>query len=178
MMTRTATAADEKAITRLIALSSRILAAGDYTTEQIEQALRGAWGLDSQLIKDQTYLLVEHQGEVIACGGWGFRKTLFGSDDRVDRDAERLKPTVDSAKIRAFFIHPDFARQGIGTKILLWCEEQAQSMGFCSLELMATLPGKRLYEARGFVAGKPIQYDIGMGLSIEFVPMKKVFPSS
>lgn len=67
MRTRTATVADEKAITRLIALSSRILAAGDYTTEQIEQALRGAWGLDSQLIKGQTCLLVEYQGEALMC---------------------------------------------------------------------------------------------------------------
>ena len=160
-------------IEELIALSARGLSKQDYSAEQIEGALQGAFGLDTQLIKDGTYFVVEEQDVIIGCGGWSKRKTLFGGDTREARDASELNPETDPAKIRAFFVHPDWARKGIGTAILRRCEVDAMANGFRSLELMATLPGVRLYEACGFVRLQSIQYTLPSGIPIEFVPMRK-----
>ncbi|RPI77426.1 MAG: GNAT family N-acetyltransferase, partial [Desulfobacteraceae bacterium] len=101
-------------IEKLIALSARGLSAQDYTPEQIEGALQGAFGVDTQLIKDGTYFVVEAGGLLVGCGGWSKRKTLFGSDKRESRDPAELDPAIDPAKIRAFFVHPEWARKGIG----------------------------------------------------------------
>jgi len=113
---------------------------------------------------------------IIGCGGWSKRKTVFGGDQLSKRDAGLLDPRFEPAKIRAFFIHPNFARQGIGRAILDRCELDAASHGFISLELMSTLPGVQFYRACGYVATDPIFYDAGVAL--EFVPMKKAFPTS
>jgi GNAT superfamily N-acetyltransferase len=170
---RPATAADAAAIQELIARSIRTLGAADYSSAQIEGALAGAFGLDSQLVADGTYFVVESAGCLIGCGGWSYRRTLFGSDARADRDAGTLDPSTDAAKIRAFFVDPSAARRGIGTALLEHCEAQARRRGFRRVEMMATLPGVRLYEARGYVPGAKVQYPLGQGLSIEFVPMAK-----
>ena len=170
---REATAADAAQIQELIARSIRALGAGDYSEEQIEGALKGAFGLDSQLIADGTYFVVESDGRLIGCGGWSYRRTLFGGDARSDRDAGSLDPSTDAAKIRAFFVDPEAARQGIGSAVLERCEAEARRQGFRRAEMMATLPGTRLYEARGYVPGARIQYPVGPGVSIEFVPMSK-----
>jgi GNAT superfamily N-acetyltransferase len=164
---------DIPVLERLIADSSRRLSAADYTTEQIDAALGTAWGVDTQLIADRTYFVVEDGDDVIACGGWSRRKTLFGSDARAAREPELLDPTHDAARIRAFFVRPDRVRQGIGRALLDRCEAEARGCGFHSLELMATLPGRRLYEACGYRAGEPIQHQLRAGLTIEFVPMRK-----
>lgn len=170
---RVATVADLEALTALIALSARTLSAADYSPAQIDGALRGAFGVDTQLIRDQTYFAIERSAELVACGGWSYRRTLFGGDARVDRDAAELDPVHEAAKIRAFFIHPQHARRGLGAALLARCEHEALARGFLRLELMATLPGLRLYAAHGFERGVPVHWPLGDGLTIEFVPMSK-----
>ena len=151
----------------------RVLALDDYSPSQIEAALRSAWGLDSQLIKDQTYFVVTHEDKIIGSGGWSFRKTLFGNDNEAGRDPDKLDPKIDFAKIRAFFVDPDYARQGIGSLIMNHCEQVALKSGFTKLELMSTLPGVPLYQYHGFIAGTPIDYAMDKGLSMELIPMTK-----
>ena len=170
---RTATLDDRQTIDGIIAESSRGLSQQDYTAEQIEAALGTAWGTDTQLIRDGTYFVVEADGEIVACGGWSRRKTLFGSDARADREPDTLDPARDAAKVRAFFVRPRWARRGIGRALLERCEAEASEAGFRSTELMATLPGRRLYEACGYEAGEPIEYPLANGLTIQFVPMTK-----
>ena len=171
---RKATLADREAIARLIGESARGLSLGDYTTRQIEAALGGVFGVDTDLIEDGTYFVVEAQGgALVGCGGWSKRGTLFGGDRYAARDARVLDPQTEPARIRAFFVHPAHARRGIGRAILEACEREAASRGFRALELMATLPGVRLYEACGYAATGRAEYEIGGGLTIEFVPMRK-----
>lgn len=170
---RQAVLEDHPQLEALIALSARELSKGDYTAEQIEGALRGAFGVDTQLIRDGTYYVVEAEGRMAACGGWSKRRTLFGSDAREARDAAELDPAHDAAKIRAFFVHPDFARRGLGRTLLEHCESAARACGFSKFELMATLPGLRLYRACGYAEQQRIQYEVGPGVLIEFVPMVK-----
>jgi len=170
---RNATAQDQSAIEALIARSARELGAHDYTPQQIEAALRGAFGVDSQLVRDGTYFVVEADGELVGCGGWSWRRTLFGGDAHAQRDAAELDPHVDAAKIRAFFVHPAHARRGIGKLIVEHCEARARAHGFSRFELMATLPGVRLYQAYGYVPRVSVQYPLDSGLAIEFVPMDK-----
>jgi GNAT superfamily N-acetyltransferase len=170
---RTATLADRPDLELLIAQSARELSKGDYTPEQVEGALRGAFGVDTQLIADGTYFVVESEGRLVGCGGWSKRRTLFGSDARSGRDASELDPAVDAAKIRAFFVHPDFARRGIGRAILQHCEDAARAHGFRRFELMATLPGVRLYAECGYRGETRVHYEVQPGVNIEFVPMVK-----
>ena len=170
---RRATMADLPALGPLIAASARELSRDDYTPEQVEGALRGAFGTDTQLIRDGSYFVIEADGRLAGCGGWSRRRTLFGSDARADRDSTELDPARDAAKIRAFFIHPDFARRGFGTMILEQCEQDAMAHGFTRFELMGTLPGVRLYAARGYQAGERIEWPLGDGLAIPFIRMSK-----
>src|SRR5579862_7381051 len=107
---RPANLGDCRAIEALIARSIRALGAGDYRPEQIDAALAGAFGIDTQLIRDRTYFVVERAGRIAGCGGWSFRRTLFGNDREHGRDPQPLDPAVDAAKIRAFFVDPDHAR--------------------------------------------------------------------
>lgn len=170
---RNATLADKPALEALIASSARELSKGDYTSEQVEGALRGAFGVDTQLIADGTYFVAELDGRIVGCGGWSKRRTLFGSDTRAERDATELDPRCDAAKIRAFFVDPEYARRGIGRAILEHCESAARAQGFGKFELMATLPGVRLYREYGYVGDEQIEYPVGGGVMIEFVPMTK-----
>ena len=171
---RRATVADEPVLRDLIARSIRELGASDYTPEQIEAALLGAFGVDTALIRDQTYFVIETDtGETVGCGGWSRRKTLFGSDTRESRDDSWLDPTVDAARIRAFFIDSRHARRGLGRMLLDRCEVEAMRAGFTEFALMATLPGKRLYEVCGYVGDESIEHPLPGGLSITFVPMAK-----
>ena len=171
---RPAVAADEPVLRDLIARSIRELGAGDYTPEQIEAALLGAFGVDTALIRDQTYFVIDtNAGDIVGCGGWSRRKTLFGSDTRESRDDSWLDPAVDAARIRAFFIDSRHARRGLGRMLLDRCEAEAARAGFTELALMATLPGKRLYEVCGYVGDPPIEHPLPGGLSIAFVPMRK-----
>jgi GNAT superfamily N-acetyltransferase len=170
---RHATLDDKAELTSLIARSARELSAGDYTPEQVEGALRGAFGVDTQLILDGTYFVAEANGKLVACGGWSKRRTLFGGDARGGRDAADLDPATEAARIRAFFVDPAYARRGLGSAILERCESEAMACGFRSFEMMATLPGARLYSRFGYSGTQRVQYEMQPGLTIEFVPMKK-----
>ncbi len=170
---RLASRADVPALEALIARSARGLSLDDYRAAQIEGALRGAFGIDSQLLEDATYFAAEEHGTLAGCGGWSYRATLFGGDARAGRDASLLDPRTQAAKIRAFFVEPSKARRGIGSLLLERCEREAKARGFSRVELMATLPGARLYAARGYVGRDAVRYDLGDGESIEFIPMQK-----
>jgi len=170
---RPATHADQPALQRLIARSARELGAHDYQPEQIEAALQGAFGVDTQLIDDGTYFVVETDGQLVGCGGWSRRRTLFGGDSARERDAGELDPDTDAAKIRAFFVDPDHARRGIGRSLLERCESEARARGFRRFELMGTLPGVRLYQALGYRPGALLHYPVASGVTIEFIPMSK-----
>jgi GNAT superfamily N-acetyltransferase len=170
---RRATRADIPLLAALIERSAHGLSTADYTGAQIAGALRGAFGVDTQLVDDGTYFVAEHDGVIAGCGGWSFRATLFGSDTRTDRDASMLDPKSHAAKIRAFFVDPAQARRGVGSLLLDRCESEARQRGFSHVELMATLPGVRLYAARGYVGSQRVSYDVGNGEHIDFVPMSK-----
>ena len=173
LLIRPASAADIPAMEALIARSAHALSAGDYSRAQVDGALRGAFGVDTQLLRDGTYFVVEAAGELAGCGGWSFRRTLFGSDARSERDESPLDPRVDAARIRAFFVDPQHARRGLGRSILERSESEARTEGFVAFELMATLPGVRLYEKFGYRAGEAVDHPLPGGLTIRFVPMSK-----
>lgn len=170
---RTATLEDRAAIEQLIAVSARGLSREDYSDAQIEAAIADVFGVDTELIRDGTYFVVEHNGRLVGCGGWSRRKTLFGGDRYEDRESGLLDPAREPAKIRAFFVHPGWARHGIGRMLLQTCEAEAEAHGFQRLELMATLPGVKLYWALGYVGSERVTYAIGDGVQIDFVPMQK-----
>lgn len=170
---RAAVPADRPAIDGLIAASARGLSKGDYTDAQVEAALGSAFGFDSQLVADGTYFVVEAEGVPVACGGWSFRATRFGSDGQAGRSSAELAPATDAARIRAFFIHPDHARRGIGRALLDLCEAAARARGFRAAELTATLPGLRLYATCGYTGGPRETHPLPGGLTIDFVPMRK-----
>jgi len=170
---RKATLDDRGGLEDLIARSARALTLGAYTPRQVETGLRAAFGVDSQLIKDGTYLVAEIDGRIVGCGGWSRRRTLFGGDAGAQRDNGELNPARDAAKIRAFFIDPDHARRGVGRALLQVCESEARSNGFRRLELMAMRSGVAFYQAHGYAAAAPVQYELEPGLSIEFLPMNK-----
>jgi len=170
---RLATHADVPALGKLIERSARGLSTADYRSSQVEGALRGAFGIDTQLLEDGTYFVAEENGVAVGCGGWSYRSTLFGGDARAGRDSSVLDPKSQAAKIRAFFVEPSMARRGIGTRLLDRCEQEARTRGFTRVELMATLPGVRLYAARGYIGAQTVRYDLGDGESIDFIPMRK-----
>jgi GNAT superfamily N-acetyltransferase len=170
---RVALESDIPVLEKLIALSAHGLGASYYSAAQLEAALGTVFGVDRQLIRDCTYYVVEAEGELIGCGGWSKRKTLFGSDNQTDRDDTELNPKRDSARIRAFFIHPDWARRGIGRAILDECEKAIYAAGFKSIELAATLPGVPFYAACAYVSGERSDVPLSNGLSLPIVHMKK-----
>ncbi len=172
---RTALTADIPRLREVIEASVRGLQAHDYTPAQIEGALRGVYGVDTQLIADGTYFAVEapEDGEIIACGGWSKRKTLYGGDQYAAREDSLLDPARDAAKIRAFFVHPDWARRGIGTLILNACENAALAAGFTRLEMGATLSGVPFYRARGYVEIEKQSATLGNGEALPIIRMAK-----
>lgn len=163
---------DIPALEALIADSARGLREG-YSAEQVEAALGKVLGVDSQLIRDGTYFVAEAEGRIIGCGGWSKRKTLFGGDHGPVKNDAWLDPATDLARIRAFYVHPGWARQGIGSALLRGCEEAAAAEGFSRLELASTLPGIPLYQARGFKAGEAINVPLDNGGSLPVVRMTK-----
>ncbi len=175
---RTVHASDIPTLHRLIEESVRGLQAGDYTQAQIEGALGGVLGLDAQLIEDQTYFIAEHRGGegqavAVGCGGWSYRKTLFGSDHRPGREAALLDPETDAAKIRAIFVHPEWARRGIGSLILKHCEDAAVTAGFRSFEMGSTLTGVPLYSRKGYREIERIAVPLPNGETVAVVRMRK-----
>jgi GNAT superfamily N-acetyltransferase len=170
---RAATTADIHALERLMAASARGLWQADYTEQQIEAALGSRMKVDREMICDGTFFVVEAGGEIVGCGGWSRRRTVFGADSRPECEPAVLDPAREVACIRDFFVHPDLARRGIGRRLLEHCEAAARAYGFTATELMATLTGQRLYQACGYVAGAPIREPLGEGLTIDLVPMRR-----
>jgi N-acetylglutamate synthase-like GNAT family acetyltransferase len=174
---------DIPVLQNLIEKSVRVLQAQDYSQTQIEGALGTVLGLDTQLIADRTYYVVEaisdpaHQ-RIAGCGGWSKRKTLFGSDRGPGREDAFLDPLKDNARIRALFIHPDWARRGIGSLILAACESGAIAAGFQGFELAATLAGVRLFEARGYQTTGCVDVALPNGESLRVIRMWKAAPTS
>jgi GNAT superfamily N-acetyltransferase len=141
----------------------------------MEAALGPVFGVDRQIIRDGTYFVAAQPDRIVGCGGWSFRKTLFGGDrDRPGEDV-MLDPKRDAARIRAFFIHPDFARRGIGRSILVACEVAIQKAGFQSAELVATLIGEPLYASFGYTVVERYEISMPGGLTLPVVKMAKRF---
>jgi len=153
-MIRLALPADVPAIRRLIDASVRGLSASHYTPGQIDSALQHVFGVDTQLISDGTYFLVEVDSEVAAAGGWGRRATLYGGDQLKTGADPLLDPSVDAARIRAFFVHPSWTRRGLARLIFDACLDAARRDGFRAFELASTLPGEPLYAALGFTVAE------------------------
>jgi GNAT superfamily N-acetyltransferase len=176
---RPATLADVSALERLIRVSVQELQP-EYTAEQRARALDMVFGVDTQLIEDGTYFVAtaseEGKPAIAACGGWSKRKTLFGSDHCAGREDGLLDPARDAARIRAFFVHPEWARRGIGSRLLEVCESAAGRAGFRRLEMGATLAGVPLYRARGYVAGEQRDVPLGPGFSLPIIYMSKQLP--
>jgi GNAT superfamily N-acetyltransferase len=134
----------------LIPLSVRALQACHYSLAQMEAALGPVFGVDRQLIRDGTYFIVERKAQIVGCGGWSKRRSLYGSDrTRTEPDLE-LDPAWDAARVRAFFVHPTWARRGIGRSIMAACERAIIAAGFRKVDIVATLAGEPLYRARLF----------------------------
>lgn len=185
---RLAVPEDVQVLHKLIEASVRGLQTKDYTPEQIEGALKTVFGVDTQLIADGTYIAAEarignakadaeadseRKRMIVGCGGWSKRKTLFGSDHWSGREDALLDPKHDAAKIRAFFIHPDWARQGIGSMILQACEDAARAAGFTRYEMGATLTGAKLFGARGYAAIRRISVPLTNGETLPVIQMLK-----
>jgi len=173
---RLATGEDVPALRSLIEASVRGLQAADYTPRQLEAALKTVYGVDTQLIEDGTYFVAETDttpAEIVGCGGWSKRKTLFGGDQWVAREDSLLDPAIDAAKIRAFFVHPAWARQGVGSAILEACEIAAGKAGFRRLEMGATLTGVPFYCQKGYETIEEKEVSMSDGLTLPIVRMGK-----
>ena len=161
------------ALNQMIAASVRGLQGADYSDAQVEGALGSVYGTDRTMINDGTFFVVEHGAEIVGCGGWSKRRTAFGSDDSPVKDDSPLDPRTDAAKIRGFFVHPDWARQGIGTRILAACEDAARAAGFRRFELVATLTGVALYRRHGYEEVERVTLTLPNGELYPAVRMRK-----
>jgi GNAT superfamily N-acetyltransferase len=179
ILLRKAVVADVPRLREVIDASVRGLQADDYSPAQIEGALKTVYGVDSQLIADGTYFVAEVVEEgasdttIVGCGGWSKRKTLYGGDQYAGREDSLLDPAHDAAKIRAFFIHPHWARRGIGGMVLEACENAAKGAGFTRLEMGATLSGVAFYRAKGYVEVENQAVPLGNGEVLAIVRMTK-----
>jgi GNAT superfamily N-acetyltransferase len=170
---RLATSADIPALEVLIARSARGLSAPFYSTAQVESKLRHVFGVDTQLIEDGTYLVIELDRELVACGGWSRRGTLFGGDQMKAGPDPLLDPATEPARIRAFFVDPAHARRGLGTEILAACTDAAETAGFRRLELVATGAGEQLYHAHGFSIVERFEVNLPDGIRVPVARMAK-----
>jgi GNAT superfamily N-acetyltransferase len=188
---RSARLSETDVLQALIERSVRGLQRGEYSAAVIELALATVYGVDTELITDGTYYVVETDGisadetsadadaseaihpRIVGCGGWSKRRTLFGGDHFAKRESTLLDPHQDAAKIRAFFVEPEWARHGIGSLVLDTCERAAFAAGFTRLEMGATLTGVPFYRARGYVEGDRLTVPLPQGESLAIVRMEK-----
>lgn len=161
------------ALTDLLRASVLGLANAEYSRAQLESALTHVFGVDTRLVEDGTYFVVEEDGQAAACGGWSRRRTLYGGDQIAGRADDRLDPATEPARIRAFFVHPDHARRGYGRLLLDFCEDAARTEGFRGMELMATLSGVPLYENCGYVRVESVELDLPDGVRFPLVRMAR-----
>jgi GNAT superfamily N-acetyltransferase len=171
--TRAAHLAEVAALEALIDQSVRQLSVGYYSPPQIASALRYVFGIDTQLILDGTYYVAEIDGHLVGCGGWSRRTTLYGGDQHKAAADPLLNPAQDAARIRAFFVHPAWARRGVGRALIAVCEAAARQAGFRHLELAATLPGEPLYAALGYAASERLMPTLPDGQTLPIVRMHK-----
>jgi GNAT superfamily N-acetyltransferase len=170
---RLATPGDIPALRSLIDVSVRALSSEVYTTDQIEAALAEMFGVDTQLIADGTYYVIDHDSTIVAAGGWSARRTLFGGDQFKREPDAALDPATMPARIRAFFVHPDWTRRGFARRIYEECAAAAAARGFRELELAATLPGEPLYRALGFRSLEPISVPLSGNLTLPCLRMHR-----
>ena len=176
---RPATTADIPALEALIEQSVRLLQVNDYSPSQIDASIGSAFGVDRQLLADRTYFVatpVDDPEQLVACGGWSYRRTLYGSDHHTERDSAQLNPVTDFAKIRAIFVHPAWARRGLGTLILVHCEAAAMAAGFTRFEMGSTLTGVPLYTLKGYAERNRVGIPLPNGEALEVVVMEKTLP--
>ena len=171
---RNATFDDIETVKDLIEKSVHGLQAGEYSKSQRDAALGTVFGIDTNLFKDQTYFIIESGGKTAGCGGWSYRKAMFGADTLTNAEPEKLDPTIDAARIRAFFIHPDFARRGLGALILEHCENAARNSGFKKCALGATLTGVPFYEKYGYKEIEKLATPLPNGETLGIVMMEKM----
>lgn len=166
---------DIPAIETLIPLSVQGLQAAHYSKAQMKAALGTIFGVDRQLIRDGTYFVVEQDGNLLGCGGWSKRRSLYGADSiRTEPDPE-LDPRRDKARVRAFFVHPDWARRGIGRSIMAACEEAILAADFRAVEISATLAGELLYASFGYKVVEYYEIPMAGNLALPVVRMTKDF---
>jgi GNAT superfamily N-acetyltransferase len=173
MIARVATIADVPELQALIARSVRELSADFYTPAQIEAALVAVFGVDTQLIADGTYYVIDSPSAAAAAGGWSFRRTLYGGDQMKGAVDPMLDAATEPARIRAFFVHPEWARRGLARQLYVECARAALAAGFRTFELMATLPGEPLYAALGFSAVERVAIPLGDGVELPLVRMTR-----
>jgi GNAT superfamily N-acetyltransferase len=173
---RLAEPSDIGALVPLIALSVRALQRDDYPPHQLDLALEHVYGVDTQLIADRTYFVIEAGGEIVACGGWSRRATLCGGDQFGARSDAALDAATDAAKIRAFYVRPDAARRGLASLVLAACERDAAAAGFRRAELGATLTGERFYSRRGYRATGRADVALPNGETLAVVRMERMLP--
>lgn len=173
MQLRTATTRDIPELQTLIDASARILSIGHYSDAQIDAAAVHVFGVDSQLIRDGTYYVIEENGQLIAAGGWSARRTLYGGDQTKQQNDPLLDPATDAARIRAFFVHPEWTRRGLARRLYDTCAAAAWSAGFRRLELMSTRPGEPLYRALGFTPMESVVQRLPGGVDVEFTHMSR-----
>jgi GNAT superfamily N-acetyltransferase len=169
---RIAVERDLPAIAALIPLSVRGLQAAHYSAAQMDAAIGTVFGVDSQLVRDGTYFVVEDGGCIVGCGGWSRRLSLCGSDrgrQGEDPELERTEP----ARIRAFFVHPEWARRGIGRSLMVSCEQAIRDAGFANVVIMSTLPGEPLYASHGYRVAERCAVAMEGGLGLPVVRMEK-----
>jgi GNAT superfamily N-acetyltransferase len=170
---RPATAADITALRALIERSAAALSVGFYTREQTAAVTREVFGVDSQLLADGTYFVVEAAGVIAACGGWGKRSTGFGGDQAKSAPERLLDPATEAARIRAFFVEPAWARRGLGSLLMKHCAAEASAAGFGALELVSTLPGVPLYRVLGFTDVESFDLQLSSGVRVPVVRMRR-----
>lgn len=171
---RAATFADKRAMEALIERSGIGLAEGFYTPEQAQAITAEVFGVDSALVADGTYFVIEDGDAIVACGGWSRLATDYGGDGAKAGDDRPLDPATEPARIRAFFVEPAMARRGLGKMLLEHCTEAALAAGFASLELVSTMPGEPLYRACGFAAVEPIALSLSGGIRVPLTRMRKL----
>lgn len=170
---RIATEADAPALSALITRSARELQAADYPPDVLDVAVGTAFGLDPMLVADGTYFLIERDGAPVACGGWSFRAKTYGGEGHLADATLQMVPGKDAARIRAFFVSPDYARQGLGSRLLHACEEAARTAGFTHAEMVATLAGEKLYSRHGWAIDRPYTETLPGGVQLPVIRMTK-----
>jgi len=171
---RVAESSDIPALQALIACSGRELSRGFYSEEQARAMTEHVYGVDSQLITDRTYFIIDDDhGAIVACGGWSKRRTLFGGDHAKSGPDPLLDPRNEPARIRAFFVAPEHARRGLARQLLATCVEAAKAAGFSALELVSTAPGEPFYVAFGFAVTERFELDLPGGVRAPVSRMRR-----